>query len=691
MTDQNQIVDFSDGLDSEELAEAVNNGEGYLAQFFMITIRDTTDDKQLDIALKAAFKDDKIREMVPIRLSFENEVYFYSKVYPLFKRLERDHGVSEDVEFIPKCLKVSMEEKSEMLALENLKVSKFEIFDKMCFLDHEHIGFIFKTYGRFHAYSYALYDQQPEEYENLVGRFYNVYAKFISDKNGFFKKYLRESVNVIKQYLIPGEDDEIINKFQKYENDGINRILHEIVTEECDYSSILHGDCWSNNMMFKYEKTEGGKKLTDMRLLDWQLIKVGSPVCDLSYCLYSGTSKDIFNNLNHYWEIYYESFSSFLKKLGSVPEKLFPFETFKEQWKKYAKFGMIMALGILRVKMTDESDVIDFSDGFSSEELNTALMNAKFDENRYKNTIKELLQGINNYIITEVKTNQKGEGYLGDIFMITVKDADSDKHLDVIIKAAFMDEKVRGKVPVGTSFQNEINFYLNVYPKFKKFEKERGVSQTVQLVPKCLMVYEEEKEEMLALENLKVLGFEIFDKKAVLDDAHVELIFKTYGRFHAYSFALHDQQPEEYSRVVAGLHNVYEEFTRQSFFGDHLQEMSKLAAKSLIPGEDDEVIKKFEKYTGRNIVDIFKDISVENCDYSAILHGDCWSNNMLFRYQDEGHGKKPTDIRLIDWQMIKVGSPVCDLSYCLYSGASKKVFDNLNEYLKVYYDSFSSF
>ncbi|RZC42290.1 EcKinase, DUF1679, and/or APH domain containing protein [Asbolus verrucosus] len=240
-----------------------------------------------------------------------------------------------------------------------------------------------------------------------------------------------------------------------------------------------------------------------------------------------------------------------------------------------------------------------------------------------KNVSQE--EGINNYIITDVKTNQKGEGYLGEIFMVTVKDTDSDKHLDVIIKAAFIDEKVREMAPIRMSFQNEINFYVNVYPRFEKFEKERGVSQTVQLVPKCLMVYEEEKEEMLALENIKVL------------------------------------------------------------------EMSKLAANSLIPGEDDEVIKKFEKYAGRNIVNIFKNISVEKCDYSAILHGDCWSNNMLFRYEDEGHDKKPTDIRLIDWQIIKVGSPVCDLSYCLYSGASKKVFDNLNEYLKIYYDSFSSF
>ncbi|KAJ3638559.1 hypothetical protein MTP99_001912 [Tenebrio molitor] len=299
--------------------------------------------------------------------------------------------------------------------------------------------------------------------------------------------------------------------------------------------------------------------------------------------------------------------------------------------------------------------------------------------------------GIHNHIITDIKTNQKGEGYLGEIFMITVKDADSDNHLDMVIKAAFIDEKVREMVPIRMSFQNEIYFYSTVHPALKKFEKERGVSSTVKFVPKCLKVSLQEQEEMLALENLRVSGFEIFDKTKILDEDHVELIFKTYGHFHAYSFALRDQEPEEYEKLANGCYNLYAEFMKKSFFADHLVAINKLVESSFIPGEDDEVMKKYEKYRGRNIANIFQDVATENPKHSAILHGDCWSNNMMFKYEINHEGKRPIDMRLIDWQIIKVGSPVCDLSYCLYSGASKKVFDNLNHYLKIYYDSFSSF
>ncbi|RZC41667.1 EcKinase domain containing protein, partial [Asbolus verrucosus] len=255
-------------------------------------------------------------------------------VYPLFKKFERHHGICEDVEYVPKCLKVSIEEHSEMLALENLKVSGFEVFDKTCFLDHDHISLIFLTYGRFHASSFALRDQQPEEYEKLVGRFSNVYEKLINDETDFYKKLLRTHVTrVMIDCLIPGEDDEIINKFHKYENDGICRIFEEVVTDSSDYPAILHGDCWSNNMI----------------------------------------------NLDYYLKIYYKSFSSFLKKLGSEPEKLFPFEALKEHWKKYAKFGMIMALNILQIKMTDKNDFVDFSDRADSE-ISDTPPNVKFDE-----------------------------------------------------------------------------------------------------------------------------------------------------------------------------------------------------------------------------------------------------------------------------------------------------------------------
>ncbi|RZB38959.1 EcKinase, DUF1679, and/or APH domain containing protein [Asbolus verrucosus] len=547
-------------------------GEGLLSEFFTATIKDNVSGKQLDFAIKVAFAEDKVRKTVPIRRFFENEVNFYSKVHPMLQKFERDRGISDNLQLIPKCFNVCIEDCSEMLILENLKVLKFECFDKTSFLDHEHISLIFKTYGRFHAYSFALRDQQPEEYQQLVGRLHNVYEECLNNESSTFQDYVRQNVQLIRQYLIPGEDDEVINKFRKYENNGINDILLDIVTEKCDYSAILHGDCWSNNMMFKYE-----------------------------------------------------------------------------------------------VSLDKRQDILTFLKTISQE------------------------QGMQDYTITNVSTNEKGDGFQAEFFMVTIKDTASDKHLDIALKTAFIIDNIRNILPIRLAFENEIYFYSEVYPLFKKFERNHEISEDIKYVPKCFKVSLEDHSEMLALEDLKVSGFETFDRMSFLDHDHISFIFETYGRFHAYSFALCDQQPEEYKKLVGGFVNVYEKFLndKTDFYKQLLRTNVATIMNYLIPGEDDEIINKFHKYENDGVCRIFEEVVTENCEYSAILHGDCWSNNIMFKY-DVKNGKKLVDVRLIDWQGIKVGSPVCDLAYCLYSGTCKDIFDNLDEYLKIYHKSFSS-
>lgn len=242
-------------------------------------------------------------------------------------------------------------------------------------------------------------------------------------------------------------------------------------------------------------------------------------------------------------------------------------------------------------------------------------------------------QGLHNHVITNVKTNQKGEGYLGEIFMVSVKDTKTGKLFQVVIKAAFVDEKVRELAPISASFQNEIYFYTCVLPKYQKLGREKGLLNILEFVPKCLKACVKEQEEMLALEDLKKVGFEIFDKTLILDEEHVKLIFKTYGIFHGYSYAWKDQKPEEYKTVTKKFINVYEEFVNNKMFSDHMLTISKLVESTFIPGEDDEIIKKYEKYAGTNIIDIFADLSRAEDKYSGLLHGDCWSNNMLFKYE----------------------------------------------------------
>jgi hypothetical protein len=95
-----------------------------------------------------------------------------------------------------------------------------------------------------------------------------------------------------------------------------------------------------------------------------------------------------------------------------------------------------------------------------------------------KNVARE--QGLTSCVITDVKLNAKGEGFLGQIFTIRVKDRRSEKLLDVIIKAAFTDDKIRRIASIRKCFENETYFYSEVYPVLKNAATIDG-----QFFPKC--------------------------------------------------------------------------------------------------------------------------------------------------------------------------------------------------------------
>ncbi|RZC37726.1 EcKinase and/or DUF1679 domain containing protein, partial [Asbolus verrucosus] len=91
--------------------------------------------------------------------------------------------------------------------------------------------------------------------------------------------------------------------------------------------------------MFKYQGDDKSKP-TDMRFLDFQLSRVGSPVIDLSYFLYSCADEEVLNNFDSILKVYHSSISDCLSELGCDPETAFPFKKLKEHWREYGKFGL---------------------------------------------------------------------------------------------------------------------------------------------------------------------------------------------------------------------------------------------------------------------------------------------------------------------------------------------------------------
>lgn len=73
--------------------------------------------------------------------------------------------------------------------------------------------------------------------------------------------------------------------------------------------------------------------------------------------------------------------------------------------------------------------------------------------------------------------------------------------------------------------------------------------------------------------------------------------------------------------------------------------------------------------------------------YKVLNHGDCWVNNMMFRYDAAG---RPTDLVFIDFQMSFYSSPGIDYYYFINTSPTNEIRSNGRDTVfRNYYNSFA--
>jgi thiamine kinase-like enzyme len=132
----------------------------------------------------------------------------------------------------------------------------------------------------------------------------------------------------------------------------------------------------------------------EINLLDFQLCMIGNPVCDLSYFFYAGGSKELFDKLDDYLNIYHESFSKAAKNLGSDSEKIFPREALTRDWKIHSRFGLLLSLLVTKMKLVSKEDavgMINTANEKTERDNGDQFMNVKYNVILYKKRVQDIL------------------------------------------------------------------------------------------------------------------------------------------------------------------------------------------------------------------------------------------------------------------------------------------------------------
>nr|XP_022920834.1 uncharacterized protein LOC111429216 [Onthophagus taurus]XP_022920835.1 uncharacterized protein LOC111429216 [Onthophagus taurus] len=277
--------------------------------------------------------------------------------------------------------------------------------------------------------------------------------------------------------------------------------------------------------------------------------------------------------------------------------------------------------------------------------------------------------------------SQIGDGYASKTLAIEIKD--TEKTINLFVK--YLPEVKNDIIEsLKAAFDVEFRFYQEIYPEMKKIQEEKGLKENIfDNVPKHVKTnIKFDGYTPIILENLRLSGYTLRDFQTTIDEEHFVLALKTFAKYHALSYALKDQKPDLFKQLTFDMKDNF-----VTAFETMLGESMGMAIDMFLNGLDSDLDKKLINSCGnlrKILIDHACNVHKFVDDYAVICQGDCWSNNMMFLYDDNG---KPINIKLVDWQIQRFNSPILDVSYFFYNVATEEIIKNFDKYFNFYYNT----
>lgn len=281
------------------------------------------------------------------------------------------------------------------------------------------------------------------------------------------------------------------------------------------------------------------------------------------------------------------------------------------------------------------------------------------------------------------------KGFTGLIKRCRIKE--NEKSLSIMCKFLSDNEEHNKKYDAYELFKREVYVYQKFHSLIVKFQIAHGMSfrdgEGFWAFPKCYSSefnYDHPEKSFILMEDLNEENFETKDAFKMADFHCTEQIFIQLAKLHGISYALRIKEPEAFA-----------EFKTMNDLMCHL--MTTDLMKHMAPRNCQLASELFSLPLMKEKVLAYKDNMWEQIEtildgakaepFGVVCHGDCWINNVLFKYQDNA-SENIKEVRLIDWQMTRYGSGASELMYFLFCYNDKNLRDQYQEVLlKIYYEA----
>ncbi|KAK6620666.1 hypothetical protein RUM43_010961 [Polyplax serrata] len=255
------------------------------------------------------------------------------------------------------------------------------------------------------------------------------------------------------------------------------------------------------------------------------------------------------------------------------------------------------------------------------------------------------------------------------------------------------------------AFYKEIELYKTLFVDLKNGQADLQGSMT-KWRPEY---FYSRGSDVFVLEDVSLQGYYMYPERCLMDEDHMRPSLVAMAAMHAASIVfevkfnqgkvktMSPNKTEPFTKGQVTLGDMYSHLTFETEFSDkkgHLGHefveagiRSQVEVSKLLTGSSvEEKIKIGEELPGV-LRRVYQLVKPSDRFKNVFIHGDLWSNNLLYRKDKKG---KVKDALIIDFQLARYAPPAHDVMMFLYlSQDNTFLLENEKEMLKFYYTALS--
>lgn len=235
-----------------------NKGDNYLGEITRVTLegkKSNGKNGKLNLIIKCAPPING-QDNFQSATIFEREANFYKIIAPKFLEFQKKRGLTDDQIFstYPKCFYAKCDRKTDefILIFEDLRDLGYDMLPRDQPSPLENVKMVLRELAKYHAVSIVMKDQDPELFKEFR-KIKCLVAEYMEseDMRATMKAIFIRTRDLLDNPVHKEIYDNISKNFLKY-------YLTSIIDEEPfeKLGVLVHGDCWTNNFMFKMSKVQ---------------------------------------------------------------------------------------------------------------------------------------------------------------------------------------------------------------------------------------------------------------------------------------------------------------------------------------------------------------------------------------------------------------------------------------------------